>query len=364
MIDRYVRATRRVVPAAICLCIAVSTWLPQSTGVTVVAAAGSEPPTGSSSPETSGDAGQTAMWRDDIPCPEPGTSVAYSPLTAEFVWFGDIVEAMEAEAAKCDVTVISDDPQNDAQAQVAGLENMLETGVAALAVITVDEEAVAPVVEQAREDGVVVIRHVGPVEGYDGAVGVPETVFGELIGEVGGEWLVEAKPDEAPYQIAILNADSLNVGLLDRKAGLISGFESVIGDAEYEIVADIEAFTEQTALDAANGILAANPELDLILSVNDEGALGALAAIESAGLTPNVDIAVTGSLLERGLQAVVEGRMPGGITVPGKDHGVGIIEAMFRALAGEPEGFIIDIPPVKLGNDPEEAQRRLDEGEY
>ncbi len=321
-------------------------------------------PTASTAPDATAGGTEARMYEDDIPCPEAGTVVAYSPLTAEFAWFGDIVESMQVEAAKCDVEVISDDPQGDAQAQVSGLENMLETGAAAVAIITVDEDAVAPVVEQARADGVRVVRHVGPLEGYDAEVGVPEDVFGQLIGEVGGEWLLATKPDEESYQVAILNADSLNTGLLDRKAGLIDGLEEAIGDADYEVVSDIEAYTEQTALDATNALLAANPDLDLILSVNDEGALGALAAIESAGLTPNVDIAVTGSLLERGLQAVVEGRMPGGITVPGKDHGVGLIQAMFRLLAGETEPFQIDIPPVKLGNDPVEAQRRLDDGEY
>ena len=303
-------------------------------------------------------------WRDGIPCPPEGTLIAYSPLTLEFVWFADIITAMEEEAAKCGVDVITDDPENDAQNQVTNIENMLERGVSALAVITVDEVTMAPVAERARDDGIIVVRHVGSLEGYDANVGVPETVFGELIGEVGGEWLLEAKPDGAPYQVALLNADSLGPNLLDRKQGLKDGFDRVMAGAEYEIVADVEAWAEDTALDAVAAILAANPDLDVILTSNDVGALGGLAAIEAAGLTPNVDIAIVGSLLERGLQAVADGRMPGGITVPGSTHGVGLIEALFRLLAGEEGGFNMDIPPIKLGNDPTEAQRRLDAGEY
>ena len=333
---------------------------PEETPPTTVAV---ETTTTTAAPATTA-AMEVKEWRDGIPCPPEGTLIAYSPLTLEFVWFADIITAMEEEAAKCGVDVITDDPENDAQNQVTNIENMLERGVSALAVITVDEVTMAPVAERARDDGIIVVRHVGSLEGYDANVGVPETVFGELIGEVGGEWLLDAKPDGAPYQVAILNADSLGPNLLDRKQGLKDGFDRVMAGAEYEIVADVEAWAEDTALDAVAAILAANPDLDVILTSNDVGALGGLAAIEAAGLTPNVDIAIVGSLLERGLQAVADGRMPGGITVPGSTHGVGLIEALFRLLAGEEGGFNMDIPPIKLGNDPTEAQRRLDAGEY
>lgn len=298
-------------------------------------------------------------------CPEEGTKVAYVPYTASDEWFKTITNRIEERAKECGVEFSTFDPAGDGAAQADGIDNLLTSGVDAITISAIDADAIRPAIERALDDGVKIVQHVAsPIEGADVNVGVPEPEFGQMIGEVGGEWLLETKPDEDTYQVAILNADSLGEGLLDRKQGLIDGLESALGDMSYEIVSDTEAFAEDSALDAATTVLTAHPDLDLILCVNDVGALGAVAAIESAGLKPAVDVAAIGSLTQRGLEAVVAGKMPGGITVPGAPHGDAIADAMFGLLTGDVKsGEDVLVPPTRISS-AEEAQAALDAKEF
>lgn len=294
-------------------------------------------------------------------CPPPGTTIGYSPITLEFEWFTFVVEGLRSEAALCGVEVMVHDPKGDAQDQVTGIETMLTGGAAAVAIAAVDANAITVAVDQAHAQGVPVVQHVSSVPGADANVGVPESEFGRQIGLAGGRWLVSAKSDQASYKVAILNADSLGTGLLERKAGLLAGLEESVPAGSYEVVADVEAWAEDVALDTATTILQANADLDLFLTVNDVGALGALAAIEAAGLDPTSQTAAVGSLTRRGLEAVVAGKMPGGTAVPGAPHGQALARTMFALIAGEePEYDQFVNPSLVLTS--EEAQAWLEQG--
>lgn len=296
-----------------------------------------------------------------VPCPAAGTKVGYSPITLEFEWFNYVAEGLKDAAAACGVEVLVYDPKGDAQDQVSGIESLLSSGIAAVSIAAVDGNAIGAAVDAAHEASVPVVQHVSSVPGADANVGVPESEFGRQIGTAGGQWLVRAKPGQASYKIAILNADSLGGGLLDRKAGLLAGLEESVPVGSYEVVADIEAYAEDDALNAATTILQANSDLDLFLTVNDVGALGALAAIEAAGLDPATQTAAVGSLTQRGLEAVVAGKMPGGTAVPGAPHGRALAATMFALLAGQSPAFDQLVEPTLILS-PEEAQAWLDQG--
>jgi ribose transport system substrate-binding protein len=295
-----------------------------------------------------------------VPCPPEGTKVGYSPITMQFEWFTFVANGLKDEAAKCGVEVLVYDPNGDAQDQVSGVESMLTSGISAIAISAVDGNAIKVAVDEAHAQGIPVVQHVSSVPGADANVGVPESEFGRQIGLAGGKWLVGAKP-EGPYEVAILNADSLGEGLLDRKAGLLAGLEESVPAGSYEVVADTEAYAEDTALDAATIILEANPDLDLFLTVNDVGALGALAAIEAAGLDPATQVGAVGSLTRRGLEAVVAGKMPGGTAVPGAPHGEALARTMFALIAGQQPEFDQFVNP-SLVLTKEEAQEWLESG--
>jgi ribose transport system substrate-binding protein len=275
------------------------------------------------------------------PCPPKGTKIGYSPLTMSFQWFGYVVKGIKAEAKRCGVTVLVSDPAGDAAKQANQVENMVTAGAKAIAISANDAKSISNVVKRAKAAGVKVVQHDSTVPGAQARVGVPERDFGSAIGKVGAQWLKRAKPNQSSYKVAILNADSLGPVLLTRKAGLLAGMKSGLASKPFKVVADQEAYAEDTALDTAATILTKNPDLDLILCVNDVGALGATSAIKAAGLKPAKDVAAVGSATERVLKAIIDGSIPGGILVPGISAGQRIATASFQLLAGKKPGFYI-----------------------
>lgn len=317
-----------------------------------------------SSSETTADDNNNNVAREG--CPPSGTKIGYTPITNESEWFARIADQVVAVAAEeCGVEVIIFDPVGDAVAQAEGIESMIQAGVSAISIAAVDGDTLRSVIQEAKEAGIYIVQHVSEVPAFDVNVGVPEHIFGSLIGQVGGEWLLSAKSDGAPYQVAILNADHLGEGLLVRKEGLVSGLEEALDGAEFEIVADVTGLLEDEALDATIAIIEANPGLDLILTINDIGALGALAGIESSGLEAGVDVAAVGSVTEvRALEAIIEGRIPGGITVAPEPHGDALVRAMFALLLGEAVEGDEELVAPELISGPEDAAAVLESGKY
>ena len=283
--------------------------------------------------------------------------IGYSPLTMQFDYFRFTVQGMETEAAKCGIEVVTDDPNNDAAAQVSGIESLLAGGADVIAITSIDPEAIQTAVQAARDQGAIVLSQVSTFEGADAYVGLPESEFGRLQANLAAEALKELKPDEEEYQIAILNADSLGEGLLERKDGLIEGLEEVI--TNYEIVADVEAYEEETALSAIETIIQGNPDLDLILTVNDPGSLGARSAVQASSLALNEDVIVGGLGIDRRvLEGVLTGDFPGTVSPEPVATGEALVRAAIAISRGEDIETDIQVPPVQITT--ENAQEYID----
>ena len=236
--------------------------------------------------------------------------IGYSPLTMEFDYFQFIEAGMKEIADQCGIEVVTADPRVDAAKQVSDIESMVSGGVDAVSIYSIDPTAVLTAVDAAKAAGVKVIAAVSVFDGADVSVGISDHDFGYAQGVLAGPILKERKPDTETYKVAILNADSLGPNLLDRKQGLLDGLKTNV--TNFEVVADVEAWAEDTALSAVETILQANPDLDVILTVNDPGSLGAARAVEAAGKDLKTGTIVMGlGIDKRVLEGVLDGTFPG-----------------------------------------------------
>lgn len=283
--------------------------------------------------------------------------IGYSPLTMGFDYFRFTAEGMEQQAKACGIAIVTDDPQNDAAKQVSGIETMLTGGAGAVAITSVDPKAIETAVGAAKRQDAFVISQVSTFKGADVYVGLEEHDFGRLQGKGAGEALLDLKPDKDSYEVAILNADSLGSGLLDRKRGLKDGLDEA--GVKYDVVADIEAYEEEAALTAVEDILQANPTLDLILTVNDPGSLGARSGVKAAGKKLNGDVVVGGlGIDKRVLQGVLKGDFPQSVSPEPVAIGQAMVRAALDLSAGRSVEKNIDIAPVLITK--ENAQEYLD----
>ena len=281
-------------------------------------------------------------------------SIGYSPLTMEFDYFQFIETGMKEIADQCGVTVVTADPRTDAARQVSDIETMIASGIGSVSIYSVDPAAVGAAVDAAKAAGVTVISAVSAFEGSDVSVGISDHDFGYAQGLQAGLVLKERKPDTPTYKVAVLNADSLGPNLLDRKRGLLDGLAANVKN--FEVVADVEAWAEDTALSAVETILQANPDLDLILTVNDPGSLGAASGVEAGGRDLTTQTIVMGlGIDKRVLEGVLAGVFPGSVSPEPIATGRTLAAVSFALNRGETVPATVTVPVVTITKDNAQA---------
>ena len=140
--------------------------------------------------------------------------------------------------------------------------------------------------------------------------------------------------------------------------GRTAGVKEVL--AQYP---DINVLDEQTALfqrdkalDLMSNWLLAGLEINAVAANNDEMALGAILAMQNAGLTPNEDIFVGGvDATPDALDSMVKGELTVTVFQNARGQGKGAIEAAYKMARGEAVDANVWIPfePVTEDNYPD-----------
>ena len=100
--------------------------------------------------------------------------IGMSVLNLSNPFFMALSNAAREAADEFGVELMLNDPQDNAERQVAGLENFIAGGVDAIVVTSVDPAAVLPIVQAARAEGIVVVCHTTRLEEYDAWVAADE----------------------------------------------------------------------------------------------------------------------------------------------------------------------------------------------
>ena len=146
-------------------------------------------------------------------------------------------------------------------------------------------------------------------------------------GKVVGERVNEDFPDGA--KVAILNSP-VGESTMDRE----NGFKEALND-NIEVVAIQDGKGElQTAMEPAENILQAHPDLDAFFAVTDQAALGCVAVLEGAGKAGQVHVyGIDGS--PDGKKAMQDGTMHGSGAQSPKGLAEGSVDLAYRLLEGE-----------------------------
>jgi ABC-type sugar transport system substrate-binding protein len=167
------------------------------------------------------------------------------------------------------------DSGTDDEGVIAAIESMVTQQVDAI-VVTPTSPNVQDALQAAVDDGIKVILVDNDIPGWDGATSLVATdnlAGGVLAGEFVAEQL---SPGDT---VAVLEGVAGAPSLEDRVTGFLDG----LGD-DVEVVASLPTDCDQTkGLDAAQDILTANPDVDLIYGACGPPIIGALEAVASGG---------------------------------------------------------------------------------
>ena len=236
-------------------------------------------------------------------------------------FFVSMVKGAEAKAAELgiDLTIGSGKEEGDDAAQIAAIENAISAKHAGI-VITVMSTNVNSAITKARDAGLLVIALDTPTDPADIAditFATDNREAGRLIGQWGAKKLGGQKAI-----IALLNIFDDRVSPVDylRDNGFLEGMGIPVNDPNkmadeaktgnysggaYEIVGNVATgANEDGGRSGIEKLLARNPNINIVYTINEPTAIGACAALKAAKKTAIV-VSVDGGL--PGIEAVKSG---------------------------------------------------------
>src|SRR5690606_8838695 len=135
-------------------------------------------------------------------------------------------------------------------------------------------------------------------------IGSDSVEQGRKAGQSEGEGLAEAT---GPEDVGVLEGTTGSAPANDRE----EGFNEVVTDPKFKIIASQTGeFTRAKGKEVMGAFLQAHSDSVVLSAHNDDMGLGAIEAIEAAGLKPGVDIKiVTVDAVRDGMQALADGKI-------------------------------------------------------
>ena len=196
-----------------------------------------------------------------------------------------MTKGYEDAAAEAGVKILTDNTNNDQAKETELINTYLAQGVKGLAIAPLNGDASVAALKAAHEQGMEIgLTNIDLADVDFIAAGFTSDDFTNcyLVGQEAAQIIKEKMGDEE-LKIAIVQFKSL---LPDNSGNRVKGYLQALDEADikYEIVADQDAWLQDTALETASGILTAHPEVNVIITVNDGGTIGSVMAVQNAGL--------------------------------------------------------------------------------
>ncbi|MFV2083589.1 ABC transporter substrate-binding protein [Micromonospora sp. LOL_021] len=236
--------------------------------------------------------------------------LGFSQVGAESGWRTANTKSIQESAAEAGIDLKFADAQQKQENQIKAIRNFIAQRVDVIAFSPVVESGWDTVLKEAKDAEIPVILTDRAVDSQDETL--YETFIGSdfvLEGRLSGEWLVEEFADEAgPVRIVELQGTTGSAPANDRKQGF---GEAIAADPKFEIIASQTGeFTRAKGKEVMEAFLQAHDDIDVLFAHNDDMGLGAIEAIEAAGLVPGQDITiVTIDAVRDGMQALADGKI-------------------------------------------------------
>jgi ribose transport system substrate-binding protein len=258
--------------------------------------------------------------------------------------------AMEKGAkAKCDelgITFTAISAEGKVETQMANIEDLLQRDVNAIMVNPVDSKALATAAEEAAEKGVPLLTVDVTIENAPLVAHVASDNM--EIGRLAARFIAKTVLGGKGGKVAVIELPIVS-STLDRDKGFT---EEIAKFPEVKVVAKQAGGHERgKGLDAAENILQAKPDIDVIFGVNEASAMGALSACESGGFDK---IRIVGVDTTPDMLAAIKNKTQVVATIAQDPYGMGstAVELAYKKIKGEtvPKYVPVETDVVTLDN--------------
>ena len=246
----------------------------------------------------------------------PGSSgtktitLGFSQVGSESGWRSANTTSVKDAAAAAGINLKFSDAQQKQENQIQAIRSYIQQHVDVIAFSPVVASGWDAVLQEAKRAKIPVVLTDRAVDSKDPTL--YKTFLGSDFireGRYAGKWVADQyKGATKPVRIVELQGTTGSSPAIDRA----KGFRQMIkGNKNLKIIASQTGeFTRAKGKEVMAAFLKANPNIDLLFAHNDDMGLGAIEAIEAAGLVPGKDIKiVTIDAVHDGMVALSQGKI-------------------------------------------------------
>lgn len=267
--------------------------------------------------------------------------IAYMPPATEFNYYIAIGEGVKDQAAKvgADTFMLAPQSGSDIDGQMGMIQDVISQKVDAIILSTHDENAAAPLVKRAVDQGIVVVIVNSDIPNFPAAVH----------GVVG--YSQRRGTYKAGMYVAGMFQGKAKVGVLEGLPGYhsterIGGYLDALSQFPgMEIVATLPTkWNVETGNSAMMDMLQAHPEIQVIVTANDYISIGAAKAAEALNRADVANFGNDGDTT--GLEDIYNGRWTATVNTTPFVMGQVVMQVTYDCLNGKYPGGWVETPTV------------------
>lgn len=294
--------------------------------------------------ETLGTAADLEVTQEEIEAALAGLGdtgfVGIIACTLSTDYHATVAESAAARAAELGIRAELFDSQINVERQISAIENFTNSGAGVIIICLFDPPSVFSALEEAAAAGVQIVQYAGRQVGELG--GVTISIEDADLGRAAGEYAAQLINEELGGQASVAILDYPDVANVVVRADAIrAAIEANAPDAV--IVGNYLGGTTEFGLASMETALVEHPEINVVVSINDAGAYGAMQALENAGRSDAIIVGIDAE--PRALELIAAGGMyRGTIDTSPAQTGVMALNAAVKLLAGSSFPTTIAVP--------------------
>ncbi|MFA3780565.1 ribose ABC transporter substrate-binding protein RbsB [Yersinia sp. 1652 StPb PI] len=261
-------------------------------------------------------------------------TIALVVSTLNNPFFVSMKDGAQKEADKLGYNLVVLDSQNNPAKELANVQDLTVRGTKLLLINPTDSDAVGNAVKMANKANIPVITldrlaNSGTVVSHVAS----DNRFG---GKMAGDFIAKKLGNDAK----VIQLEGIAGASAARERG--EGFKQSMDQHKFQLLASQPADFDRTkGLNVMQNLLTAHPNVQAVFAQNDEMALGALRALQTAGKTDVLVVGFDGT--DDGLKAVQGGKL--GATIAQRPDQIGVIgvQTADKVLKGEKVQAVIPV---------------------
>ena len=217
--------------------------------------------------------------------------LGFSQLGSESAWRLGNTKSIQEAAKRAGVQLMYENAEQKQEKQIAAIRSFIAYQVDVIAFSPIVEDGWDNVLQEAKKAGIPVLITDRRINTSDDSliVGFVGSDFYEE-GRKAGQFLLKKMADAKQVNIVEISGTVDSTPMRQRG----EGFRSVLAnDDRYQIIETVSGdFLRSKGKECMQGLLIRHKDIDVLYSHNDAMTLGAIEAIEDAGLTPGKDIVI------------------------------------------------------------------------